>query len=498
MAVRNLKDPRNKKPIPIHVYVPPKFNPVWKIEVETKSDTYDITDLLKDGEYTNGITENIGSFNLTIDNSGNRFTGVFKIYNKVKIYTDYGKEANTLRYVGLVEQIPKSFNKTQGNNITLKGRGAAVRVIGKNIIYRAKDKTRSEILKEIIDKYFPDKITTNNIEETTDKVDVNYFEKPFWEVVKELCKGAQYDAFIDVNFDFNFFEKGSRKNETEVVNHDYNLIETGNFADDIEEMANKVRVYGQTEEGLPIIASSQDEDSQGLVDGDIKELKINDTSITSSSQAKTRADYELLKNKDPISIGEITSLMLPTLEPGQILFITDPLNGLEPKYYAVQKYKHKFSNDNPPETTITIQKEKLSIPEIMKKRIDFETRTTENRNPYDLDNSLVWDFEEDEGSHENTKIDTDNNVLKLQDGYSEGVWTSDVYNIEKEGAGEFYLRVEGEKISNVISSISVDGGSTYTPTTIGDRQTISGSDVRVKLNINSPDVEIKEVVVYYK
>ena len=70
MPVRNIKSIGRKKPIPVHVWIPPKFNPTYKIEVEKGDGTkYDITNNIIQGEYTDGITETIGNFSFKINNS---------------------------------------------------------------------------------------------------------------------------------------------------------------------------------------------------------------------------------------------------------------------------------------------------------------------------------------------------------------------------------------------------------------------------------------------
>ena len=350
MPVRNIGGIGSRKPIPVFVWIPPVFSPIYKIEVYDGTTTTDITEILMEGEYTDGITETIGNFNFKIDNSGQTYSSLFSLYDQIRISMDYGTEATTLKFTGMIERLSKSEN-----NLTISGRGSATKFVGKNITYAATDKARSTILSEIIDENFTS-ITYDNLESDTETLTVNYFEKPFWDIVEEICFISGRDAYIDKDFDFNYFTSGSRVNTTEAIVHGYNLMETGDFSPDATSIFNKVRVYGAETSGLPLFYTSSDDISQETYG--IKNLKITDTSIITQEQAKARADYELARNKDPPTIGTIKSLMLPTILPGEKIRISDPLNGLVPNYYQVNKFIHKFSNDEPPITEVTIQKER--------------------------------------------------------------------------------------------------------------------------------------------
>jgi len=492
MAVRNITSIGATKPIPIYTWIPPSFSPIYKIEIETSLGNYDVTDFVLEGSYKDGITETIGSFEIKIDNSTQEYSNKFSLYDKVKIYLDYGATATTLRFTGMIEKIPKTES-----NIVIYGRGSAARVTGKNITYSATEKSRSTILSEIINKYFSGVITTNNIETDSGKSTVNYFERPFWEVVEELCKTSDYDAYIDADFDFHYFPRNSRLNTTEAIVHEYNLINTGEFSQDLERVYNRIRVYGARFGGIPLIATAEDTNSQADLDGDIKELKINDSNIITRQQVKDRADYELARQKDPPTIGTVTSLMLPTIAPGEKVRISDPLNGLTPGEYLVHTFTHNFSNDEPPKTDIEIQKEKLSIPHILKSRIKFETEISENDNPNEMEESIIFNFENDTGEHSNTLIDTNKGLLKT-DGVSSGNWISELYILDK-NVSNIEPRVEGEDLSNVEVYVSLNGGTNYIPTSFtGSREITTGKDLKIKVELRSEDAQVKTIGLLYK
>ena len=375
MPVRNIGSigsSGNIKPISGFVWIPPTDGSIYKIEVITNTTTYDVTTNLIEGEYTDGITQTIGEFSFKIDNSAEQYSNIFNIYDTVKVYMNYGATASVLKFTGLVER--PSYTD---NAIVLKGQGSAIRTTGKKITYSATNTARSTILIAIINKYFTGVIATTNIETDSELTTVKYEDKPFGEVIEDLCGAGGRDFYIDANFVANYFESGTRLNNTDAVVHESNLISTGDFSADLQGVVNRVKVYGVKKGNSFVLAKAEDTNSQAILRGDKRELIINDGNITTAEIAQIRADYELAKNKDPPIIGEITSLLLPTLSPGERIRISDPFNGINPTFYTIQKYTHIFSNDDPPQTTLTIQKERVSIPSILKRRIKFESESTE-------------------------------------------------------------------------------------------------------------------------
>lgn len=252
--VRNIHGIGSPKPIEIFAWNPPVYNPKYKIEVETSDGTtYDVSNNLISGEYTDGVTETIGNFSFNINNSSQVYTNKFSPYDKVNIYLDYGATATSLRFVGMLERISNSKY-----SIVISGRGGASKTLGKNITYSATTKARSTILSEILSENFTS-ITTNNLESDTGTLTVDYFEKPFWDIVQEICSIGGRDAYIDADFDFNYFESNSRKNTTEAVVHTKNLIEVGDFSPDASSIINKVRIYGVNTNGLPLVYTTSDD-----------------------------------------------------------------------------------------------------------------------------------------------------------------------------------------------------------------------------------------------
>lgn len=486
--VRNLT---NIGGIPIHHYIPPAFNPIYKIEVFNGTTSLDVTDYVIEGEYTDGITNTIGNFTFKIDNSSQQYTDIINLYDRVRVYLDYGSEATTLKFLGYIERASKT-----DSTMVLTGRSGAVRTIGKNITYTATDTPRSSIISEIISNNFSGIITTNNLTSDAETMSVNFVDKPFLECMTEICYDGNYDWYIDVNLDLHYFPSESILNETEVVVHDGNLISVGDFSPDLQPVINKVRVYGNKTGTCPIIYTAKD--SSSIDNYDAREVKITDNSIITAEQAQQRAEAELDSN--PPTVGEVTSLILPTLSPGEKLRISDPLNGLVPDNpYLVYKFTHKFSNDDPPQTVVTMKQDRVSLSGIVKSRVKFETGIGESDNPNDFDYSYVWTFDSDTGTHSNTEIvrvgENNDGVLKVIDGQTSGTWLSEIINTPRYVSG-IEVRMNGTSMDGSQIRITATGSAPYVLVTSAGTPLTTGTDIQVQLDLLE-NAQITSLAVLY-
>ena len=485
MPVKSLKS------IPIFVWIPPIFTPIYKVTIYNVATavTTDVTDIIYDGEYTDGITDTIGSFRFKIDNSNETYTDLFALNDKLRIYLDYATTATTLRFEGIIERISRKMN-----TVELTGRGSASIVTGTLVTYTASATEASVILIALIDKYFPGVITKTNITASSTNVTVNWYQKSFWECVIELCNASSFEAYIDQTYDMHFFASGTTTNATDMVVHEYNLLETGDFAPDLTVLKNKITVYGAATDGLPMIATAEDTDSQTAYG--LKEENISDSNITTMVQAQNRANFELAIKKDPPTIGDITSLGLTTLVPGEKLMVSDPMNGLVPGAYLIKKFTHKFSNDEPFKTTITIYKEISSIPSVLKKRLSFEQAISTNDNPYEMEYSNIWDFNSDSGTHDSTVI---SGGFLLTDGAASGNWIS--AGIALDFTPTYVeVRATGTALEGTTYSVSADNGINFQVLLPNTQLTLAppGEPLKVKVSLNSASTQIDTLCLLYK
>jgi len=484
MPVRSLKRVRP------FVWIPPVHHPVWKVTIERSDGTVDdVTDFIWEGEVTDAVTEEIGSFSFRIDNSTGQWTNVWSGNEIVRFYADYATEATTLRFRGRIEKV-----KYKNNDIVVTGRSEALKLLNITVTKSYTDTETSQILKNLFDTYATE-FTYNNVNTSTTSITVNWYQKPFWDCVKELCKAAGFDCYIDANLDCHYFAEKSVKNYQEAMVHDQNILDIGEFAEDLAQIRNRVIVYGAEVEGVPIIYTAEDTDSQSRYG--IKEEIISDSNITTIEAARDRAEAELALLKNPPIVGEITSIGLPTLAPGQCIRISAPDSGIQPGWYKIIKFTHKVSTEDVMLTTALVEKEAPKIPKLFKQRIEAEQKLADMPNPYELRYSYIIDFNSSVGTHSGTEIV--NGVLRLKSGSTTGTWISPAYTHSSD-ITQVQLKASGSGLAGVVFWVSADNGIHWDAVSKDMVHTVSssGNKLRIKIQINSSTTEIDSVGVLFK
>lgn len=503
--VRNLKSIGRPKPIPVRHFIPPRFAPIYKIEVVTDTETIDVTELLVEGSYLDGVTNSIGDFTFKLLDPSNTESDRIEEFDTVNVYLDYGKTATTLRFTGKIER------KSNQENIylTLSGRSIAMITTGVNVIYSSGGfKARSDILKDIVAKYFSDIIITGGIEDDLTEIEVNYEEMPFWNVVEEICVSGGRDAYISAASVFNYFIKGSRENPSEAVVEDINLVEAIDYAIDTQEVYTKVRVYGQQDGNVPLIASA--ESGTTHTKGIVKELKINNSNITTEAQAAELASATAEDKKLPPTLGSIISLLLPTILPGEKINIANPTNNIPPAAYQINSFRQIFSVDGSPTTELIIQKQMVSLSTIMKSNIKFQFDSPNYINKNDLDSSLILDYDNNnglkrfnDGIFEDTELEVNNStgigVLKTTNGNTTGRWTSENIIVDAP-VTIIELRINATNAEGTKYFISLDGGSTYKEieSATGDFDFPNAQNmVKLRVEFKSSETKIEKLGLLY-
>jgi len=480
---------RSLKRVKAAVWKPPVYGALYKIEI-TRLDgtiTDDITDIIFEGEVIDGVTDTIGNFSFTLDNSGENYTGVWSGGEILRLYIDYATSATTARFRGRIEKV-----SYQDQKIKIIGRSYSAKLLDITVTQTYSDMETSEIVKDLLDNYASD-ITYTNVNESDTNVTITWYQKPFWECIRELCHASGFDAYVDSNLDFHYFESGTINNTTEAVVHDSNLFEVGDFAYDHSLIKNRIIIYGANIGDLPLIYTT--EDSGSISDYGIKELIIQDTNIVTMTQAEERADYELNLSKDPPLMGDVTSIGLATIQPGENVRISAPSSNLNPNYYKILTYKHKFEGFM--KTTLTIEKEPKKIYHILRDRISNEQNIAEMPNPNEMRFSWNFDFESETGNHTNTEII--DGVLKTVSGQTTGTWISDVKTLDNNVIA-CDLRAAGTALSGTLWYVSTDSGQTWQ--TISNLNTnknlIHGKNLRIKVELKSASTQINSLCLLYR
>ena len=472
-------------------WIPPPAMARPKIIV-TRSDgtTEDnITDTAVEWEFEDGKTDVIGRFECKLWNNREQWTDIWTGMESVEMYCDYAAAATNKRFKGYIEKV-----KYHNNMITITGRSNGQVLVDKLVTYQASTKECSLILKAIIDLVNAG-VTYTNIKASTKSITVNWYEKPFLDCVKELCDSAGFDAYLDYDDDYHFFEVGTVVNNGEGIVHTYNMISIDEFADDITFVKNKVVVYGAVIDGIQIIKSAKDADSISTYNE--RKMIVNDDNITDETQAQEYADYLLAKNKDPPQIGEMTSFMLATIQPGENINLSAPTNNVSPGNYQILSYKHKFDTSKGFITTVKVNKEPRRFSHIISSLINANNQKNQtSSNPYAQENTYNFYFNSDSGTHSTTEI-TDG-VLKPTG--ASGTWISTNRELDT-NLYSVSVVIVGETLTGAKIYVSGNNGLGWEEVANKNYLKISsalGAGLKVKVVFSSADTQVNSLSIQYK
>jgi len=490
MVVRSLKTIKPK------VWIPPIYSANFKVTVERTDGTIDdITDILISLKIEDGVTEGIGNFEFEIPNPNETYSNVWNGMEIFRYYCDYASGTpTTLRFRGRVEKPSK-----RNNNVLVTGRSEALFVHGQDIHKDYTDIDVGVIIKDLFDTYGEDRYDTSEIDTSTGTtVTMTFLDLPFWDAIEAVCIASSYDCYVSCDLVVEFFASGSRESTTEGIVHDYNLIEVGDFAPDLSVIKNQIRVIGGTIDGVQVIYTANDTAANQSTYGIRREI-INDDGITTYAAAKELADFVLADRKDPPTIGDVKGLLLATIQPGEKIRLSSPLENLQPGSYNIISYVHEISEEGL-FTIIKINKESKRISHVLKERIQREhKRTDSSSNVDDLDYSEIELFNADVGTHESTpKTEIVDGVLKLKTGESSGFWISPTYGPDDNRIFEsIKIDIVGDNLPGATIGVSYDGGINYQTINRGSLITAGiGDTVIIKLTL-STNTQIDSLVVQY-
>jgi len=311
-----------------------------------------------------------------------------------------------------------------------------------------------------------------------------------------LINVCGYFAYVDQYKKWIFQPKGSVYNYDEAITDEYNLIEVGEFKYDTTELKNKIKVYGGEVKGIKLLYTAEDIDSQNSYG--IKELNVENNNLIEYSAIVEYGEQILELKKDPILIGEFNSVLLSSIQPGELIFISSDSDDVDAAYYEIISYKHSIG-ENSFESNVFINKESLKIEHVITDSIN--TSIDQQNKIANLDNlefSYPLFFEDSLiGTFTNTLID--GNSLKLITGNSNGSWVSPVKNTTNI-VSKAKLQLIGDTLSGITISVSFNNGLSYQ--LISNNETItplnSGTEIKILINIANTSSSVFSLNLLYK
>jgi hypothetical protein len=475
------------------VWIPPAYTPEWKIEIVfNDGSVMDVTGIILEGRITDACTDEIGGFSLKLPNGDEAFTGVFRGGEVMNYYCDYAPDATTLRFSGVVEK--PNFNN---HELVISGRSHGLHLIERTVTKKYVSVDSADIFRDLITTYGGGRFTMNGIPATVGiALTFDWIQKSFIDCAKDLCIAIGYDWYVSAAKDVSLFITSENINDDDAVVDDFNLVNVGEFADDLSLVKNRIKVYGKNSNGVQVLYTAQDDAS--IAAYGLKELIIQDESITTFEAARDLAELRKTEGITPPKVGDVKSVHLCTALPGQFLTISAVYDGLSEGRYPVRQVEHEFG-DSIVYTTVVVNKEPRSYKSALKRLMETSNGLQDaSPNPNDLDFSYHFTFD-DAGGGSLANAVVSNGVLSVEPGHDVGLWTSPVRLLDTP-VNQVYLNMDAENNSGIIVEVSGNSGVTWEIVQVRTLQTVTsaaGTNLMVRITMTGAASQVSGISLLY-
>lgn len=476
------------------IWIPKVHNFNYKVTITRSDGTVDtVTNDIISLDFSQYVVGEVGSFSAELDNNVGTVSMPYTGGETIKIYLDF-VDASELKFEGTLDSVMKQMGDA-GNVLKLTGSHVSAVLLDVTVTESYIDEPIEDILDEIVGTYAPDFSYNKTTYPCSTTATINWSNKPFWDCVYDLCELVNFDCYVNNSKAFIFFLKESILNTVEAAIWDDNLYSIEGIGTNIVPVRNKVIVYGEDDEGLPIIYTVEDSSSQSNYK--LKEKIIRDSDISTEEQAKERGDAELVLLKQTVIEGMVTTYLLPDVNPGEMMWVSNPPKEIH-DIYRIYGFVHKILED----TTECIIGKQRRIPSLFKEGIkkDLENEKIENPNKLDYSYNFTWDDDTDVSTHEDTEVYEGSLQLRLNK--TTGTCITNTKTVDS-NITYAELRVNGQDFASSDFYISIDSGITWEAISIGSKYDVVGLGNRLKMKIilnidtENPNPQLKSTALLY-
>ncbi len=442
---------------------------------------------LVSASFTKSLLPETGKFSLRLDNNDGDFTDVYSGGEEVEFKYDFTSgTANTRRFLGVIDELRPSYGQ----------KGAVIDVIGSHVTGELTNKlvnaTYSGVLgdmvvKDLMSQFAPSNWTTNNVKTTSVSVTLTFNAVPLLQALFEVAEFCGFEIYGDDSRDLHFSKQGINNNDQDAVVFNDTHVSLKRLGKGELDVRTKVQVYSELD-GLPIIATASTDDTP------VKELAVKDIGMLSVDEAEFVASQELDLRKDAKDIGGGRSLLLASLNPGDMLYITIPPQRILDRFRIV-----KFTHHIPIQMTDYEVGEFVSVNEIFRDRIRKTFDTTAIVNIHNLDFSYNFSFDDDSLTD---SVATNSNVVEIDsqlilDSGSTGTWVSLSKNVDKD-ITQVQVQALGEALQDATFFVQVEG-SNFQQIVLDKLEAIvnSGKLLRLKIVFSTNNTRINSVAILF-
>ena len=334
-------------------------------------------------------------------------------------------------------------------------------------------------------------ITTDSGVEIVGRIDIKFVKKPLLDCFIDLNIQGDEDTYVGNDKIIRSFKRGSKINDNESLVIDENMFELKGLGKDNTIKKNKLQVFG-TSGGLPVIFSKSNISSTS---DRVREQIIEDSNAIDEEKAEviTLANIDRMDNPD--KEGDANIIMTPNLVPGSMTYVIMP-----PKVHErlrISKYTF-LPFENRMEVVIS---QTRTLARIFKERILKDLGQENIVNPYDMNYSYNFTFDDENKIDSLVDAELVDGKLKKYSGVETGVMTSNILNTPVTVTSVHVLAI-GESIDGATYWINADGTTNWQQVSLDTLTTINtsiqGMKLRLKIEVIDTNTRIDSAVVLYK
>lgn len=443
--------------IPVEVFFIKPYTPRFTLEITRSNGNVDnVSNRNITSEFTYPVTTAIGTFSSRLSNVGGRISNLYFPGDTITLSADMS-DGTTTEFIGRIDRVSE-VKGSDGQFLDIAGRHRAFELVETYVTAKFENVEISQILKDLVQTFLPTTYTANNVNNTGQKVTVQWDNKMFLHCVIDLCNlakltGTSFDFFVDNNRDFYFFAEKSRVNNDEAIVEGDNLITLRDFGDDSYEVRDKVTVRGQDSDGLPIVYTS----GTG-----IREYNFQDNNIKTFNQAKETADALANELVEAVDKGSARTKWLETLTPGDYIRLSVPTQRIQTRVRIIE-FK-TIIEGRVMWSELQIERRLIGLNAVLASLSSLEYTTKTSNNPNALRFSFNMSFDDATQIASSTNLSVSNGDIRQITLGTSGQFTSlvtttlsDIKKVE--------LQVVGQDLDACVFSVSVDEGDNFTTIT---------------------------------
>lgn len=454
----------------------------WKIIITKPDGTqHDVSDYFKDCVVNWPSTDNMANVRINLDNGGGRYVGVFGGGDKLEIWADYDATgpATSKIYRGKVDNVFYGFS--EGGYVVTVESLQCPEARDVLVVEQYDGMTADEVIKDLIGKYLSGVLTYNNISYSSTPIYVSFRHVSVWKAISEVLKRAEQDGYIDTDMDLHTFDEETVLDTTDTITAGYNLLSVDGYGKNNNEIKNKVFVYGNDDNNMPLIKVEEDTDSQSELWE--KTFVVNDNSVTTMDMVQDKADYELEQKTTKISpSGDFTIIGSPGLVPGKKIRVSAPYCNINGQH-RMMSVNHSLSTSGFT-TTVELRRHGLNLGKMFKERIESEERLRSFNNLNHMENSYRVLFDEGDEPWTLSSCEVIDGVLKLSGSNTQGECLFDTLTADNDIIScELRINSNWPNTENDVYQVSNNGGFSWMIIEPGKVYSFSGTGKLLKFKI---------------